>query len=725
MPKIFRLREELALQHEELLGQVKGGGGEKVTLEDRLDVRIEQFSFQQLWHKDNLKVLEDEIEQVVPEVDKPDDNVNDCIGDGEIISTEDLEVPEVIEEFPTKDKEIIEKCDNPGRSQIPLFVPPFTYQEKDFTDEVRVAKRYIESTFIDQKDARQWISDMFKRSTHRKARGEGECWQGKLLDASKQHGTTEGGNGASFNGISNGSGGSSNGDRGGQNQNGNSGDQISKQSNTNSSNPSSNTSGDLDIDQFDFPPNSPTQNWMARSLSPLRILDNINLKTEFSYSGTAGDPDKPPDLPNLSNIGMDPIAASMLQFTASVPPVPDHTSSFLEDTFQSLYEDQLFGDLIPTNNNSLFQISYDHNFSRQQQQVVIGREKQEGLIDLKSLGIQIPLPGSTLSESPLSTRQPPALKSLVEPLPASALQGLIKIEPPCSIGGVVPGGFNPNLVKVETDGGDCASGDCCHNHTPVYSPLPSTSSLPSPGSPDSATTCGGKMKAAPRKKSTASTDEEDDISNIPSLQMRIQIIQQRFGIPPDAPLELINGGHGIKNPMALDSPLSPEPTIPERSAPVECGEDNKFRCKICQKAFSLQRLLNRHMKCHSNVKRYLCTFCGKGFNDTFDLKRHTRTHTGVRPYKCNLCEKSFTQRCSLESHCLKVHGVAHQYDYKQRRSKMYVCEDCGHTTTEPEIHYLHLKDNHPYSPALLKFYDKRHFKFNNSNFASMLLQCST
>lgn len=148
----------------------------------------------------------------------------------------------------------------------------------------------------------------------------------------------------------------------------------------------------------------------------------------------------------------------------------------------------------------------------------------------------------------------------------------------------------------------------------------------------------------------------------------------QLGLPGDVPIEFVNGGHGIKNPLAIDGQRQTT-TIREeertvRPPPGKEDDPNRFSCRVCSKHFSLQRLLNRHMKCHSDVKRYLCTFCGKGFNDTFDLKRHTRTHTGVRPYKCNLCEKSFTQRCSLESHCLKVHGVQHQYAYKERRTKV-------------------------------------------------------
>ena len=91
-------------------------------------------------------------------------------------------------------------------------------------------------------------------------------------------------------------------------------------------------------------------------------------------------------------------------------------------------------------------------------------------------------------------------------------------------------------------------------------------------------------------------------------------------------MEIINAGYGIKNPLASDTDPA---RMAEKMPPVRSETDpSKFACRLCSKAFTLQRLLNRHMKCHSDTKRYLCTFCGKGFNDTFDLKRHTRTHTG-------------------------------------------------------------------------------------------------
>ncbi|KAM4694532.1 transcription factor Ovo-like 2 [Discoglossus pictus] len=132
-----------------------------------------------------------------------------------------------------------------------------------------------------------------------------------------------------------------------------------------------------------------------------------------------------------------------------------------------------------------------------------------------------------------------------------------------------------------------------------------------------------------------------------------------------------------------------------------CNEDI-YSCEICSKGFRLQRMLNRHLKCHNQVKRHLCTFCGKGFNDTFDLKRHVRTHTGIRPYKCDICNKAFTQRCSLESHLKKIHGVQQGYAYKQRRDKLFVCEDCGYTGPSQEDLYLHVVESHPGSAFLKK-----------------------
>ncbi|PVD34629.1 hypothetical protein C0Q70_05905 [Pomacea canaliculata] len=178
-------------------------------------------------------------------------------------------------------------------------------------------------------------------------------------------------------------------------------------------------------------------------------------------------------------------------------------------------------------------------------------------------------------------------------------------------------------------------------------------------------------------------------------------------ISPQKTLQLVNGGFGIKNPLSMQ--MAPSQAETTESEPPE-AEDH-FRCHVCDKRFRIQRLLVRHMKSHSEFKRFLCITCGKGFNDTFDLKRHTRTHTGVKPFKCSCCSKAFTQRCSLESHKRKVHGEELPYAYKERRTKLYVCEDCGNTSEDPVVHYQHIQHFHPHSPVLLKFYDKRQFKF--------------
>lgn len=154
------------------------------------------------------------------------------------------------------------------------------------------------------------------------------------------------------------------------------------------------------------------------------------------------------------------------------------------------------------------------------------------------------------------------------------------------------------------------------------------------------------------------------------------------------------------SPVAMETETSPAESTnrtqstAKRTTPI-------FVCQVCQKTFQFQRMLNRHVKCHNETKRHLCSFCGKGFNDTFDLKRHVRTHTGVRPYKCTLCDKAFTQRCSLESHMKKIHSVTLKYAYKERRNKLYVCEECGHTASAQDELLVHLHSAHPAS-ALLK-----------------------
>eukprot|EP00794_Sanderia_malayensis_P011090 gene11090-12258_t len=177
-----------------------------------------------------------------------------------------------------------------------------------------------------------------------------------------------------------------------------------------------------------------------------------------------------------------------------------------------------------------------------------------------------------------------------------------------------------------------------------------------------------------------------------------------FPPPPTSPSSPSSSLSSSSSPvfdMRSKSPLGSacSDSQPPSPASSSSSDDNKessiYKCHVCQKTYSHSRFLNRHLQSHTPYKKHHCPRCGKGFNDAFDLKRHIRTHTGVKPFKCTLCDKSFTQRCSLEAHITRVHGLAHKFSFRERRPKVYVCEECGSTFNENSKFRQHTKERHP------------------------------
>lgn len=48
----------------------------------------------------------------------------------------------------------------------------------------------------------------------------------------------------------------------------------------------------------------------------------------------------------------------------------------------------------------------------------------------------------------------------------------------------------------------------------------------------------------------------------------------------------------------------------------------------------------------------------------------------------------------------KIHSITQTYAYKERRNKLYVCEECGHTSASQDDLLVHLRLLHPNSHLL-------------------------
>jgi uncharacterized Zn-finger protein len=75
---------------------------------------------------------------------------------------------------------------------------------------------------------------------------------------------------------------------------------------------------------------------------------------------------------------------------------------------------------------------------------------------------------------------------------------------------------------------------------------------------------------------------------------------------------------------------------------------------MCSKAFKTKEVLNRHIKVHTDERKYPCSQCPKAFRNSATLKKHSYFHSGERPIHCDICNKGFYQKCALDIH-MNIH----------------------------------------------------------------------
>lgn len=61
-----------------------------------------------------------------------------------------------------------------------------------------------------------------------------------------------------------------------------------------------------------------------------------------------------------------------------------------------------------------------------------------------------------------------------------------------------------------------------------------------------------------------------------------------------------------------------------------------IKCHICNKSFSSDYHLRRHMKVHSSYKDVVCEYCGKAYKERYNMTQHQKTCSAKYTYMTSL-----------------------------------------------------------------------------------------
>lgn len=114
------------------------------------------------------------------------------------------------------------------------------------------------------------------------------------------------------------------------------------------------------------------------------------------------------------------------------------------------------------------------------------------------------------------------------------------------------------------------------------------------------------------------------------------------------------------------------------------SEDRSFKCRECEKSFRQLSTLTQHKAIHSTERPFVCDLCERSFNRISTLISHKKIHSGDKPYKCEYCEKSFHQKGNLKNH-LFIHTNA----------RPYMCNLCKRGFNQMSNLVCHQKKFHP------------------------------
>jgi hypothetical protein len=100
-------------------------------------------------------------------------------------------------------------------------------------------------------------------------------------------------------------------------------------------------------------------------------------------------------------------------------------------------------------------------------------------------------------------------------------------------------------------------------------------------------------------------------------------------------------------------PSGAKPVVRKASSSSVGAEDKQYKCDAegCDKSYSHQFSLNRHMRIHTGKGAHSCETCGRNFGEKRDLDRHRAKHGSLgEKFKCGECGAVFGDKWGLNRH---------------------------------------------------------------------------